>query len=216
MLSRTRPQDEVFGVDYFVGGTDAAATSSKPVVQPNQQFGLCHTENVKNQPKPWPMHLSGNPNCNMIGQNKGSDEMWTYDTQGRITLHVDDAEPRPVHDRVPHVDRHHIGSSPDGARPVHEWIHRCTSGTLPARLRHEFFHTLNIDVDSIAARTAGGGGGSSGTASNSIPAAASARKASPAVASTLSLVASRALRAKRDVPAESEMEGKSDTSPLTC
>ena len=96
---------------------------SKPVVQPNQQFGLCHTENVKNQPKPWPMHLSGNPNCNMIGQNKGSDEMWTYDTQGRITLHVNDAEPRPVHDRVPHVDRHHIGSSPDGARPVHEWIH---------------------------------------------------------------------------------------------
>ena len=34
-------------------------------------------------------------------------------------LDVDDAEPRPVHDRVPHVDRNHIGSSPDGARPVH-------------------------------------------------------------------------------------------------
>ena len=94
MSSRTRPQDEVFGVDDFVGGTDAAATSSKPVVKPNQQFGLCHTENVKNQPKPWPMCLSGNPNCNMIslenrkykqgGQNKGSDEMWTYDAQGRI------------------------------------------------------------------------------------------------------------------------------------
>ena len=61
-----------------------ALTSSKPVVKPNQQFGLCHTENVKNQPKPWPMCLSGNPNCNMIGQNKGSDEMWTYDVQGRI------------------------------------------------------------------------------------------------------------------------------------
>jgi hypothetical protein len=25
-----------------------------------------------------------------------------------------------VHDRVPHVDRHHVGSSPDGARPAHE------------------------------------------------------------------------------------------------
>jgi hypothetical protein len=62
------------------------------------------------------------------------------------TLDVDDADPRPVHDRVPHVDRHHIGSSPDGARPVHEWIHRCTSGTRSPRLRHEFFHTLNIDV----------------------------------------------------------------------
>jgi hypothetical protein len=37
-------------------------------------------------------------------------------------MDVDDADPRPVHDRVPHVDRHHIGSSPDGARPVHEWI----------------------------------------------------------------------------------------------
>ena len=62
------------------------------------------------------------------------------------SLHVDGADPRPVHDRVPHMDRHHIRSSPDGARPVHEWIHRCTSGTRPARLRHEFFHTLNIDV----------------------------------------------------------------------
>ena len=37
-------------------------------------------------------------------------------------LDVDDAEPRPVHDRVPHVDRHHIGSSPDGARPVHDLL----------------------------------------------------------------------------------------------
>jgi hypothetical protein len=44
------------------------------------------------------------------------------------------------------LDRYHIGSSPDGARPVHEWIHRCTSSTRSPCLRHEFFHTLNIDV----------------------------------------------------------------------
>jgi hypothetical protein len=34
-------------------------------------------------------------------------------------LYVYEANPRPVHDRVLHVDWHHIGSSPDGARPVH-------------------------------------------------------------------------------------------------
>ena len=46
--------------------------------------------------------------------------IWSY--PGADSLDVDDADPRPVHDRVPHVDRHHVGSSPDGARPVHEWI----------------------------------------------------------------------------------------------
>jgi hypothetical protein len=38
------------------------------------------------------------------------------------TLHVDEADSRPVHDCVPHVDWHHIGSSPSrstDARPVH-------------------------------------------------------------------------------------------------
>ena len=73
-------------------------------------------------------------------------ELQYDDEQESDALDVDDAEPRPVHDRVPHVDRNHIGSSPDGARPVHEWIHRSTSGTRSPRLRHEFFHTLNIDV----------------------------------------------------------------------
>ena len=63
-------------------------------------------------------------------------------------LNVDDANPRPVHDRVPDVDRLHIRSSSDGAHPVHEWIHQCTSGTRSPRLRHEFFHTLNtLNID---------------------------------------------------------------------
>jgi hypothetical protein len=51
-------------------------------------------------------------------------------------LYVDD-------DCVPHVDRHHIGSSPDGARPEHEWIHRCTFGTHSPRLRHVYFSRSN-------------------------------------------------------------------------
>ena len=58
-------------------------------------------------------------------------------------LYVYEANPRPVHDRVLHVDRHHIGSPPDGARPVHEWIHRCTSGTHSPRLRHVYFSCSN-------------------------------------------------------------------------
>jgi len=55
-----------------------------------------------------------------------------------ITLQIREADPRPVHDRVPHVDRHHIGPSPDGARPVHERSHRCTCGTHSPRLRHVY------------------------------------------------------------------------------
>jgi hypothetical protein len=62
------------------------------------------------------------------------------------TLYAYEANPRPVNDRVPHMDRHLIGSSPDGARPVHEWNHRSTSGTPPACLRHAYSHTLKINV----------------------------------------------------------------------
>ncbi len=57
-------------------------------------------------------------------------------------LYVDEADPRPAHDCVPHVDRHHIGSSPDGARPEHEWIHRCTFGTHSPRLRHVYLKKI--------------------------------------------------------------------------
>jgi hypothetical protein len=63
-----------------------------------------------------------------------------------VSLDVDETNPRPVHDRVPHLIRHHLGSSPDDARLVHEWNHRSTSGTHLACLRHVYFHALKIDV----------------------------------------------------------------------
>jgi hypothetical protein len=65
------------------------------------------------------------------------------DRSSPISLDVDEADPRPVHDRVPEVDRLHMGSSSDGARPVHEWIHRCTSVTHSPRLRHVYFSRSN-------------------------------------------------------------------------
>ena len=49
------------------------------------------------------------------------------------------SDPRPVQDHVPDVDWHHIGSYPNGSHQVHEWIHRCTSGTHSPRLRHVYF-----------------------------------------------------------------------------
>ena len=53
-----------------------------------------------------------------LGSKKG-----TFFCRSEEPLYVDEADPRPVQDCVPHVDRHHIRSSPDGARLVHEWIH---------------------------------------------------------------------------------------------
>jgi hypothetical protein len=40
------------------------------------------------------------------------------------------------------VDRHHIRSSPDGARLVHKWINRCTSGTRSPLVYVMNFFTL--------------------------------------------------------------------------
>ena len=62
------------------------------------------------------------------------------------TLQACEADPCPVHDCVLDVDRHHIGSYPNGARLVHKWIHQCTPGTRPACLHHVYFHALKIDV----------------------------------------------------------------------
>jgi hypothetical protein len=54
--------------------------------------------------------------------NEAVDELEVIKHCSIKTLHVDEADPRPVHDRAPHVDWHHIGSSPSrsaDARPVH-------------------------------------------------------------------------------------------------